>query len=465
MSARQNLLMSGLAILVVVCACSDPDPEYSGDGLCIFNARFAPFADDMLQRGPNSTIRWVPDGARILFEVGGPIRVDPVQLNAPDVYAVHVSGSPVRKVLDLPPRNTSHGFGLSTTIFDLSADGSRIAYATCAVSKDSVQGVDGNRRVYNYEIFVSDLDGTNGERLTNNTHFDVLPAWSPDGESLAFISDPDRSTLESRWVFAGGEFRVESETTARLTIHTMATGESREIGLPEGYAAAPIRLEWSPSGDRIAFVVLEGQRHPWNLAVYVVGADGTGLTRVSDALSGPTWSPDGEAIAMYVPEEDDGRAIYTFPADGSNPVRVHSSLDRVYGPWWTSDGGPGRWYGNLSWSPDGSAILVERFEREGGPAVIQVGTAGVKADVPGAYDSWTRAMTAGTGAGSVLASPANFIPVIRQIAAWSPDGSRIAVRYGTTAISEDHLHDGFLGISVFDRLGENRRDLVRDLRQ
>ena len=47
--------------------------------------------------------------------------------------------------------------------------------------------------MYNYEIFVSDVDGTNGERLTNNTYFDVLPAWSPDGESLAFISDPDRS--------------------------------------------------------------------------------------------------------------------------------------------------------------------------------------------------------------------------------------------------------------------------------
>ena len=124
----------------------------------------------------------------------------------------------------------------------------------------------------------------------------------------------------------------------------MATGESREIGLPAGYAAAPIRLEWSPSGDRIAFVVLEGEKSPWNLAVYIVGADGTGLTRVSDAASGPTWSPDGEELAMFVHEGDYEEALYTFATDGSNLVKEEYRLDSI-----KLDGWPGTEFRSGLW--------------------------------------------------------------------------------------------------------------------
>ena len=244
-----------------------------------------------------------------------------------------------------------YGYAVHSTPFDLSADGYRIAFASCAVSEETVEGVDGEGKVYNSEIFVSDIDGANVERLTNNTYMDTLPAWSPDGERIAFISDPNRSIA--------GIWKATAHT--RLTIQEVATGRSRVVGLPEGYAAAPIRLEWSPKGDRIAFVMLEGVRHPWNLAVYIVGADGTGLTRVSDALSGPTWSPDGEAIAMVVAEGNREESLFTFAADGSNPIKVDYDIRANVGGWSGTNIGTGIWMGNLSWSPDGSAILIERF--------------------------------------------------------------------------------------------------------
>ena len=331
-------------------------------------------------------------------------------------------------------------------------DGSRIVYATCALSEDSEREDGSDKKVYNYEIFVSDSDGANTWRLTNNTHFDVLPAWSPDGGRVAFISDPDRNLLEYRSTVTEGVSRVKHVAAGRLTVHTAATGENREIALPAGRAVAPYRLEWSPNGERIAFVALEGEDHPWNTAVYTVGADGSGLSRVSDTDSGPAWSPDGEAIAMIVTEGDDELALYTFAADGSNPVRADFSVDRLStaGSSWVRSK---FWMGNLSWSPDGSAILLESIKpvSEYKPAVVYLDGAGGEAGVLGAFEVRTRVMAAGMG-GAALASPPNTILPLRIFAAWSPDGSRIAVRgsYGYET----------LDLYVMDRLGNNVVALV-----
>ena len=421
-------ILLGLLTLAAagVSACSGPEPEY---GFC--KGRSSPIANELFSPYTNWTVQWAPDGSHILFDYFEVFPENSQRLEVPDIYAVHVSGKPVKKVLDLPSRDLERHGVVDTTVFDLSADGASIAYAACARSEESLPGDDGDERLYSYEIFVSDFDGANVTRLTNNTYLDSLPAWSPDGESLAFISDPDRSIHSIEANFSGrGPTNIRKSTT-RITIHDVATGESREIGLAKGYAAAPIRLEWSPGGDRIAFVVLEGERHPWNLAVYIVGADGTGLTRVSDAMSGPTWSPDGEAIAMVVPEGDDGEAFYTFAADGSNPVKVDSI---VASDWLSGNSGSdlssGNWYGSLSWSPDGSAILVERFRARGHgrPSVVPLGATGVEAGLAGASHAGSRAMTAGAGAGSILASPLNDSPALFYNSAWSPDGTQIAVR-------------------------------------
>ena len=444
-----KLLLALFTLAAVgVSACSGPEPEYGFDGLCRGSGSL--IAREFHSPDSNWTVQWTPDGSQILFDYFGVIPEKIRWLEVPAIYAVHVSGRPVEKVLDLPSRDDGHGAGLDTTVFDLSADGSRIAYAACALSEESLLIGGTDKRVYSYEIFVSNFDGANVKRLTNNTHFDVLPAWSPDGESLAFISDPDRSIFW-RESIGTGRGSIKYTATTRITVHEVATGESREIGLPAGYAAAPIRLEWSPSGDRIAVVVLEGEKSPWNLAVYTVGADGTGLTRVSDAASGPTWSPSGDRIAFVVLEGEKSPwnlALYTFATDGSNLVKEEYRLDSIKLDGWPgTEFRSGLWMGNLSWSPDGSAILIERFRREGGPAVIPLGTGGVEAGLPGGTPAGSRAMTGGAGAGSILASPLNSIPALFHHSAWSPDGAQIAVR---SDIAE------FFDIEVVDREGNTR---------
>ncbi|WP_420630637.1 hypothetical protein [Candidatus Leptofilum sp.] len=61
---------------------------------------------------------------------------------------------------------------------DWSPDGNRIVFAADQCTNDLTQG----------EIFVIDVDGTNLQRLTNNSHGDYRPVWSPDGQQILFVS-------------------------------------------------------------------------------------------------------------------------------------------------------------------------------------------------------------------------------------------------------------------------------------
>ena len=74
---------------------------------------------------------------------------------------------------------------------DMSPDGRRVVYSTCEFPERDVRyAVD--REDYHYDIAVINLDGTEQQRLTENTYLDHYPVWSPDGSRIAFIANPPR---------------------------------------------------------------------------------------------------------------------------------------------------------------------------------------------------------------------------------------------------------------------------------
>ena len=188
----------------------------------------------------------------------------------------------------------------------LSPDGKSVVYA----SKTSG----------NWDLYLQRVGGKNPRNLTvDSTADDTQPAFSPDGERLAF-----RSEREGGGIFVMG-----------------ATGESVKRLTDFGYHPA-----WSPNGHEIALsthnIVDPNDRTLERSDIWIINAT-TGEKRqltgetVGDAAQ-PQWSPTGERIAYWSRRKGGQRDIWTIPAAGGAPVAVTDDAAFDWNPVWAPDG-------------------------------------------------------------------------------------------------------------------------------
>ena len=306
-------------------------------------------------------MRWAADGSAVFFSQG------------PVVCGAAVDGAWARAVADasgrpdprLPwhPRVRSYIVVVGPmTYFDVSPDGDRLVYATCAYREEAVAGGEQasaemlrqsflregydprttSAFVHGYELAAVGLDGGPVERLTRNMHFDNFPAWSPDGTRIAYLT--------------GQSVRVAG-------LVTMTTVGHRQPFFTGGLLLGLHPPQWSPDGTRLAVVGTDDSefRH----AVFTVGAAGGGLQRLGRTISGPSWSPDGTRLAFVgaTDDEGDGWGLLTIAADGTDVRRVPLAPD--WAPHYAGghviltelskfrDG----WIPTLAWSPAGDQLL------------------------------------------------------------------------------------------------------------
>jgi Tol biopolymer transport system component len=108
----------------------------------------------------------------------------------------------------------------------------------------------------------------NTQRITNNAAADDAPIWSPNGQQLAFISNPDG--VNNLYVM-----EVSSGAIRRLT----TKGVIGEIG-------------WSPDGTQIALVAL-GDGQSGIDVVEIASGDSRRLTNLPIMNTTLTWHPTG----------------------------------------------------------------------------------------------------------------------------------------------------------------------------
>jgi dipeptidyl aminopeptidase/acylaminoacyl peptidase len=163
------------------------------------------------------------------------------------------------------------------------------------------QDIDGYLGKQRKRLWLYDLATHSARRITTGDYDEALPAWSPDGKSIAFTSkrapDPDRTYDSNLFVVGVGTTPAEPRA---LTSYTGADNDEEW----ESYPA------WSPDGKSIAYL----QGGPVELFSYGVrtlaviptaGGSPHVLTGTLDRnVSNPFWSKDGRSIGFTV--EDDG---------------------------------------------------------------------------------------------------------------------------------------------------------------
>jgi len=178
-------------------------------------------------------------------------------------------------------------------------------------------------------LYVLDVESGKTTPLTSGDYDELLPAWSPDGKSLAFVSkrrpDFDRDSNWDLYVIdaapGGGGGGGDGGGAAPRQLTTFEG--------PDNDPDTESRPAWSPDGRSIAYL----QGGPLNLLYYavqklaVVPAAG-GAPRILTAaldrnVASPVWSADGSSITFLL-EDDRAVGLARVPAAGGAIERLVS---------------------------------------------------------------------------------------------------------------------------------------------
>ena len=160
------------------------------------------------ERGGGTDPSWSPDGTRIAFASnrGGSY----------DIYSITVEGGAVEQLTKTTTQEEAEPAW--------SPDGKRIAYAGnylgallyCGFAHT---GLGSPSITTGPDIYVMASDGSGQTRLTF-TENNIEPAWSPDGESLAFVSSRGGNTQTQVYIMSlsgGREFSITSDASYKLS--------------------------------------------------------------------------------------------------------------------------------------------------------------------------------------------------------------------------------------------------------
>jgi Tol biopolymer transport system component len=278
--------------------------------------------------GADTYPAWSPDGKTIAFTRNIPKTTCVIKKGCllQEGFSVSPTGGPATQLTRSPPGQLC----AIANIFscnddpDFSPDGKQIVY-----DRSYATATSGGRQD---NLWIANADGTDAHQLTNpkEPQNDVLPAWAPDGKSIAFernasmaSADADGSSIDTVRVDGTG-LRQLTPVDLRLT-----------------------QPHWSPDGSKIIAVQDGGADQFAPTSLYTVHPDGTDLTNLTGT------SPDLQyAQGSYSP---DGRYIIAS--------RVQSGVNNNNAELWllTATGTPIRhvlpnslWQSEASWDPASS---------------------------------------------------------------------------------------------------------------
>ena len=237
---------------------------------------------------------WAPTGEQILFVSD--------RHGTKDLYLMNTDGTNVRKVFpNLVGRQHP----------TWSPDGKQFAY----------------HRFDKLAIYTASRDGQNEEKLVSG----LWPVWSPNGSEVAFVAD------EKFALVADGVLQVEAPKIQIINLQTNTEEvflQGKELMFNPAWSpnGNKIAFSWIDL-DAIPIV---GKDIADSEAVYVVNRDGSGLKQIVDAEDGatshPIWAPQGDEL-IYEKQIRESTHLFKIALDGGTPEKLTDRGDNFGADW------------------------------------------------------------------------------------------------------------------------------------
>ncbi|MCK4547897.1 MAG: Tol-Pal system beta propeller repeat protein TolB [Candidatus Eisenbacteria sp.] len=190
------------------------------------------------------------------------------------------------------------------------------------------------------DICAMDYDGHNLKVLVQNAALNLLPAWSPRGDEVAYTS------------YIGdqpGLYVLSLETGVRKRLSTLG-------GLNTSAA-------WSPDGEKLAYSATRGT-DPEIFAIHRSGSSQERLTFHPAIDCSPTWAPNGHEIA-FTSDRSGTPQIYLMSSDGTNVRRLTYEGNYNDSPSWSPAGDRVAFSGRV-----GGRFRICIIATQGGPVYV-----------------------------------------------------------------------------------------------
>ena len=210
----------------------------------------------------------------------------------------------------LSPDSSTLALDLQGTIWLIQAEGGKARPITDEFGDchEPAWSPDGEKLAFhsyksgNYHIWIVNKDGSELSQVTSGIYDDREPHWSPDGKSIVFSSDRN------------GNYDIWKVTLEDLSVESLTNDPANEY-----------HPSFAPDGSRVAYVS-EKKEAPGIYAITSDGATPELLAASENDLASPSWSPDGQHLVFTAYDGTNSQLIYQ-PLSGDSAQVITTDED------------------------------------------------------------------------------------------------------------------------------------------